>query len=103
VYDFPMPTDFTPDDVRRVAKLANLELDETEVAMFARQLGQVLAYAKELDQIDTRNVAPTARVGQQSADRPDDTRPSLDRAAALALAPDPAPAAGLFRVPRVIG
>lgn len=98
-----MPAEFSRDEVARIARLANLELDAAEIDTFARQLGDILAHVDELQQIDTAGVAPTASVGDDSLDRADDTRPSLDRAAALALAPDPAPAAGLYKVPRVIG
>jgi aspartyl-tRNA(Asn)/glutamyl-tRNA(Gln) amidotransferase subunit C len=98
-----MPAEFSRDEVARIAKLANLELDAEEIEMFARQLGDILTHANELQQIDTTGVPPTASVGRESADRADETRASLDRAAALAIAPDPASGAGLYRVPRVIG
>lgn len=98
-----MPAEFSRDEVARIARLANLELDPSEVEMFARQLGDILAHANQLQQIDTSGVAPTASVGDASIDRADETRPSLDRGAALAIAPDPAPGPGLYTVPRVIG
>ena len=72
--------------------------------LFARQLGDILAYADEVQQIDTTGVPPTASVvARHAADRPDEVRPSLDRDEALANAPDAALDAGFFRVPRVIG
>jgi aspartyl-tRNA(Asn)/glutamyl-tRNA(Gln) amidotransferase subunit C len=99
-----MPHEFTPADVTAIAALANLELDPDEIAMFARQLGEILAYADEVQQVDTRSVPPTAGVlARYPADRADEVRPSLDPEAALANAPDPAVGAWLFRVPRVIG
>ncbi|HEX4346840.1 MAG TPA: Asp-tRNA(Asn)/Glu-tRNA(Gln) amidotransferase subunit GatC [Vicinamibacterales bacterium] len=98
-----MPAEFSRDEVARIAKLANLELDPGEVEMFARQLGDILAHANELQQIDTAGVAPTASVGDESLDRADEMRPSLDRTEALAIAPDPAIGPGLYKVPRVIG
>ena len=99
-----MPRDFTLADVTAVAALANLELDPNELDMFARQLGEILAYADEVQQVDTRSVPPTASVlARYPADRPDEVRPSLGPEAALANAPDPAVGAGLFRVPRVLG
>ena len=100
---------FTREQVHAVATLANLELDEREVEMFARQLGEILAYADEVQQVDTRGIPPTASVlTRYPADRPDQVRPSLSPEEALANAPDPAPDSqakpgGLFRVPRVIG
>jgi Asp-tRNA(Asn)/Glu-tRNA(Gln) amidotransferase C subunit len=39
---------------------------------------------------------------QQSVDRPDEVRPSFTETQALANAPEPALAAGLFKVPRVL-
>jgi aspartyl-tRNA(Asn)/glutamyl-tRNA(Gln) amidotransferase subunit C len=101
---FAMPAGFTRSDVEAVAALARLELEESELELFARQLGDILEYANQVQRIDTTGVAPTASVGaRHAADRPDTVTPSLERAAALANAPDSAPDAGLFRVPRVIG
>jgi aspartyl-tRNA(Asn)/glutamyl-tRNA(Gln) amidotransferase subunit C len=99
-----MPAGFTRDQVAAIAALANLELDPVETDLFARQLGDILAYADQLLQIDTTGVPPTSSVmTRHGADRPDEVRPSLDREDALANAPDAADEAGLFRVPRVIG
>ena len=101
---FGMPAAFTRDDVAKIAALAHLELDQTELDLFVRQLGDILAYAEQVQQIDTTGIRPTAAVlDWPAADRPDETRPSLDRDTVLAAAPDAAVAAGLFKVPRVIG
>lgn len=99
-----MPAGFTRSQVEAVAALAHLELDEKEIDLFARQLGDILEYVNQLQKIDTTGVPPTASVVTgHEADRPDQTRPSLARADALANAPDGAPDVGLFRVSRVIG
>jgi len=98
-----MPTAFTRDDVAKIAALANLELDADEIDLFAKQLADILAYADQVQQIDTAGVPPTASVVMRhAADRADEIRPSLDRDAALANAPDAALDAGLFKVPRVL-
>ena len=95
---------FTREEVAAIAALANLELDESELDLFARQLGDILAYADEVQQADTTGVPPTATVvTRHVADRPDAVLACLDRETALANAPDAAIEAGLFRVPRVIG
>jgi len=100
---------FTREQVHAIAALANLELDEAEIELFTRQLGDILAYADEVQKVDTRGIPPTASVlTRYPADRPDRVRPSLSPQEALANAPDPAPDSqakpgGLFRVPRVIG
>ena len=99
-----MPAGFTRDQITAIAALAHLELDASEIDLFTRQLGDILAYAEVVQQIDTTGVPPTASiVARHAADRPDEVRPSLDRDEAIAAAPDAALDAGFFRVPRVIG
>ena len=99
-----MAAGFTRAQVEAIAALANLELTSDEVDLFARQLGDILAYADEVQQIDTTGVPPTASVtAGHTADRSDEVGPCLDREEALAAAPDPALDAGFFKVPRVIG
>ena len=101
---FGMPAGFTRDQIGAIAALAHLELDASEIDLFARQLGEILAYAEVVQQLDTSGVPPTASVvSSHPSDRPDEVRPSIDRGDALAGAPDAAVDAGFFRVPRVIG
>ncbi len=97
-------SDITREKVQALAALANLALSETEVDLFARQLRDFLEYAEAVQRIDTTGVPPTANLGSgDESDRPDVVAPSLARESALANAPDSAPDAGFFRVPRVIG
>ena len=104
---------FTRADVTAIAALANLELDDAELDLFARQLGDILTYAEEVQRLDTTGVPPTANIvagfrepaPASRRDREDVERPGLDREAALANAPDPSRQAGVdvfYRVPRVI-
>lgn len=91
-------------DVERIAALAHLELTDDEKPLFTRQLADILDYAEQLQAVDTTGVPATAHVNAAlGAERPDEPRPSLSVADALANAPDAAQDAGLFRVPRVIG
>ena len=57
-----MPVEFTRAQLEAVATLAQLELDPSEVELFARQLGEILGYADQVRQIDTTGVPPTAHV-----------------------------------------
>jgi aspartyl-tRNA(Asn)/glutamyl-tRNA(Gln) amidotransferase subunit C len=93
----------TTADVERIAALAHLELTHDEKQTLTRQLADILAYAEQLQQIDTSGVEATAHVNAHEAERDDDPRPSLSVTDAIANAPDGAPDTGLFRVPRVIG
>jgi aspartyl-tRNA(Asn)/glutamyl-tRNA(Gln) amidotransferase subunit C len=90
-------------DVERIAALAHLELTDEEKQLFTRQLAEILSYAEQLQSVDTTGVAATAHVNPRPVDREDQPVPSLSVADAVANAPDGAPDAGLFRVPRVIG
>ena len=99
-----MPPRFDRTEVEKIAALAQLELDESELDLFGRQLSNILGYAEAVQRIDTSGVAPTTGIVSDAVtERQDEARPSLDRESALANAPDPAPVAGLFKVPRVIG
>ena len=99
-----MSTTLTIADVERIAALAHLELTDEEKQLFTRQLADILAYAEQLQAIDTTGVPATAHVNAQR-------RRARRRAAAVAgdgATRSPtrrtrAPDAGLFRVPRVIG
>jgi aspartyl-tRNA(Asn)/glutamyl-tRNA(Gln) amidotransferase subunit C len=91
-------------DVERIAALAHLELTEAEKTLFTRQLADVLAYAEQVQKIDTTGVPATAQVhGGVGHERPDEPIPSLPADEMLSNAPDKAPGIDLFRVPRVIG
>ena len=90
-------------DVKRIAELARLALTADELDLFTRQLGDILTYVEQIRALDTTGVPPTSSVLNRPVDRPDEPRPSLSRADLLRNAPDAAPEAGLFKVPRVIG
>jgi len=99
-----MSAEFSTAQVAAIAALAHLELDQSELELFAKQLSEILAYAEEVQQVDTAGVPPTASVVTRlSVERADEIGPSLDLETALANAPDPAVGVGLFKVPRVIG
>ena len=98
-----MPEGFSRTQVEAVAALAHLEFGDAELELFAKQLGDILEYANQVQRIDTTGVAPTASVVTAESEREDLQRPSLERGEALANAPDGHLDAGLFKVPRVIG
>jgi aspartyl-tRNA(Asn)/glutamyl-tRNA(Gln) amidotransferase subunit C len=51
-----------PDDLKldHIANLARINLTEAEKARFATQLGDVLAYIAQLNEVDVSGVEPTA-------------------------------------------
>jgi aspartyl-tRNA(Asn)/glutamyl-tRNA(Gln) amidotransferase subunit C len=92
----------TRDDVAHVAKLARLEVSEEELDLFTGQLAAVLAHADDVASLDTAGVPPTAHpLPLENVLRPDEVRPSLDRAEVLAAAP--LVEEHRFKVPPVLG
>ena len=88
-------------NVNYVAHLARLALTPEEEQKFGAQLGQVLGYITKLNELDVRNVEPTAHaVPLVNVTRPDEVRPSLPNDEALRNAP--AKANGLFMVPKIV-
>jgi aspartyl-tRNA(Asn)/glutamyl-tRNA(Gln) amidotransferase subunit C len=89
------------DEVRRIARLARLDLDEAGLARLERELGSILDSMSSLDQAGsetTTHTAPPAASGALPPLRADVVEPCLGTEAALANAPDGV--GGLFRVPR---
>ena len=88
-------------DVRHVANLARLELNDDEVAVFQPQLEAIIERARSLMQLDVEGIEPTAHpspvFGRMRNDEPHE---SLPPAAVLQNAPDQAQ--GQIRVPKVV-
>ena len=78
----------TRKDVLHIAKLARLELAESEVENMIVDLDKIIAYVALLNELDTANVPPTAHIAVSSAPgRADEVVPGLDTDSALAEAP----------------
>lgn len=99
----------TVEEVRRVAELANLELTAEEEPRMQQDLNAILEHIAQLAELDTEDVEPMAQVGEltgAAADgqgaglRADEARPSLDRRAVMAAAPETD--GRFFKVPKVI-
>jgi aspartyl-tRNA(Asn)/glutamyl-tRNA(Gln) amidotransferase subunit C len=93
------------EDVIRVADLAYLELSESELETYRKQIDEILEYIGKLNELDTANVEPMAQVlaDDQTADatlREDVVVPCNVEPEILKQAPDPEPP--FFRVPKVI-
>ena len=95
---------FSPEEIDRVAALAQLRLTEQTRTRLAADLAQILEYVDRLQAVPTEGVPLTAHIVEGAGDlRPDEPQPSLSVREALANATDANDATGLFRVPRVIG
>jgi aspartyl-tRNA(Asn)/glutamyl-tRNA(Gln) amidotransferase subunit C len=92
-------------DVRKIAKLAHLEITEDEVALYTPQMADIVKYVEQLNELNTDNVKPaigglTPEGEATATERDDVVRPSLGQQAAISQAPDGVE--GHFRVPKVL-
>lgn len=74
----------TKDQVKHVAKLANIPISDGEVDKLGKQLSETLEYVEKLNEVDTEKVNPTHSVtGLSNVMRLDETEPSLSQKEAL--------------------
>ncbi len=52
----------TSDEVKHIAKLARLELSDSEIEKFSKQLSDILSHARMLDEVNTGAVEPIAQI-----------------------------------------
>lgn len=89
------------DEVRRIAALAELDLDDPTVERFRDQLQAILDHVAMLDALGVERIPPTSHAGAEPIPlRSDEAGGSLEIDEALRNAPDAS--RGHFRVPRVI-
>ena len=71
-------------DIDKVAKLANLSLDEREKKVFTPKLSETIDYIEKLEEIDTSVIEPTSQVTDlENVTRDDIAQPSLTQENAL--------------------
>jgi len=84
-----------PAEVRHVAGLARVALDEESVEAFAAQFAEILEYFEALEEVPETEAEPEL----VNVMRPDEERDCLSQEAALANAPETED--GYFKGPRV--
>jgi len=52
----------TEEEIIHIAELSRLQLSEEEIKKFGSQLDSILKYISQLDEVDTKNLEPTAQV-----------------------------------------
>lgn len=88
-------------EVQHIAHLARLGLSDAEKETFRDQLSAILDYAARLNELDTRDVEPTASaLPLSNVMREDEVAAGLASADALSNAPDAE--AGQFRVRAIL-
>lgn len=91
----------TPQDVLKVARLARLELAESEIESTRAKLNGIFGLIEAMQAVDTAGVAPMSHPQELSTRLREDAVTETDRRAAYqAVAPQTE--AGLYLVPKVI-
>jgi aspartyl-tRNA(Asn)/glutamyl-tRNA(Gln) amidotransferase subunit C len=89
------------DDVRSIAHLARLHIEETAVTRYVDDLSSILDLVEQMNQVDSEGVIPLSNPLDSSQRlRADEVSERDQRDKFQAIAPDVAD--GLYRVPRVI-
>ncbi len=72
------------EEVKHIARLAQLNLSSEEVDKFRKELGETLAYIEVLEELDTKGVEPTSQVtGLEDVFRSDKKTSSISQKQAL--------------------
>lgn len=88
-------------EVRHVANLARIALDDEQLEQLREQLDRILGYAEQIGEVVSDDIPPTSHAYPlRNVWREDEPRPSLPPE--LARATGPAIEDGRFRVPRII-
>ena len=89
------------DEVKKVAQLARLELNESEINQHAEQLEKILEYIKQLEKINTEDVPCTTRaIEVVNVLRKDEKKNYANSEEILDLAPSRENK--FFKVPKII-
>ncbi len=90
-----------PDDVRNIAQLARLHIEEAVIEDYATDLSSILELVEQMNRVDTSDVLPLSNPLDATQRLRDDAVIETDqRDKFQAIAPDVAE--GLYRVPKVI-
>ena len=89
------------EEVKKVAQLARLELNDDQINNHAEQLAKILDYIKRLEQINTENITCTTRAIEViNVLRKDERRNYINSEDILDLAPSRED--NFFKVPKII-
>ena len=77
------------EEVMKIAGLAHLYVNETELPEYAEKLGRILDYVKQLQSVDVSGITPMSHVhGSTNVFREDEIQPSMEVKCLTQNAPD---------------
>ena len=89
-------------EIKKIASLAKIEIPDSDIELYSKQLSQILEYMSALNEVDTSNDDDSSNDFLNNSDniREDNIEPSLNREDVMKLAPD---SDGVyFKVPKII-
>jgi aspartyl-tRNA(Asn)/glutamyl-tRNA(Gln) amidotransferase subunit C len=89
------------EEVLKVARLARIRIQESELESLQKKFSAVLEYFKFLEEANVEGIEPLFHAAEQMELRPDTPEDPLAREALLANAPEAFE--NCFRIPRVVG
>lgn len=90
------------EEVKHVADLARLDMDDSSIELFSKQIGNILQYIDTLKGVNTEKAASTSHaVFLPNAFREDEVKNHMDRNLVFSNAPEKEN--GNFIVPKIIG
>ncbi len=91
------------EEIQHIAKLARLELTDSELKKYSGQLSAILNYIDQLKEVDVKGIEPTAQVtGLENILREDAVKNWDEKEIEEALADAPEKEEGFIKVKRVI-
>ncbi len=92
-------------DVRKVAKLAHLEISDAEVELYTPQMANIVKYVEQLNELDIDEIGPMlgglTDEGEATFTLRDDV-PGDSLGQSVALSQAPSGVAGHFQVPKIL-
>lgn len=89
------------EELKKVAKLARLELSEEEMQVYPKQFAAILSHFEQIAKIDTQGIEPLVTASDIAQYlREDQVRGNISPTEALANAPEKS--GNLFKVPPVV-
>ena len=92
---------FSEKELRHVASLSRIHLEEDEIQLLSKSLENILQYVNKLEKLDVSDIQPTSHAfALQNIFREDKIKPCLTQEEAMSFAVDKN--RGFYKVPKVI-
>jgi aspartyl-tRNA(Asn)/glutamyl-tRNA(Gln) amidotransferase subunit C len=89
------------DQIQKIASLAHLNFNDSELEQFTEQFNKILGYISSIDKLDIADLEPLTRPSEEQNNfREDITKPSISKEETLKNAPQKNEV--FFKVPKVL-